>query len=157
MDLKAGVYTFLSGFPSLTALIGTGTSFRLYPDFAPENAVNNVDFNANPFITYGINGVERPYHLTGASPVAWAYFYFTIFAPDSVTRNIVKECLRNILHGRQNFILNDGTNSISINSCVLTSESDSYDPPDDGSDIAEAFACDLEFTFAYIEPLPTHV
>jgi hypothetical protein len=73
VDVKAAVSNYLISFPSLTALIGSGTNFRLYPDYAPENSTTNGT-TESPFIVYRVDGVERPYDLNRPSGIAWGYY-----------------------------------------------------------------------------------
>lgn len=71
MTIEALIFTRLSGFAGLTALIGT----RIYPNIAPQNATW-------PFVTYRRVTSTRPAAMGSDSGVVRARFQFDTFAED---------------------------------------------------------------------------
>lgn len=74
MAIETLIFTRLSTFGGLTALIGT----RVYPNIAPQNA-------ARPFVTYRRVTSDRPAAMGSDSGVVRARFQFDTFAEDDET------------------------------------------------------------------------
>jgi hypothetical protein len=89
-DLKAGLYTYCSTHPVLSALIDN----RIYPQLAPPNA-------AHPYLTYQRLGFERTAHLAGRSALIRSALQLDVWGVSSEQVETVFLALEDALDGYQ--------------------------------------------------------
>ncbi len=144
MDIKAGLYSYLTSKALLTALVGS----RIYPDVAPQGATI-------PYLTFIVADSIPTKHLQGASALADDMVTIKIHASTSEERDSVKEALRNILHTRRNTTLTPASGNIDMRSCTLEHIHDNYSSPQDGSETGGAFQAEMDFSIKFVEAVPT--
>lgn len=142
MSIKDELIAFLETQSLLTDLLGTGDSFRIFPDFAP----GGTKF---PYVTYAISGSEPTQHLEGSSALYDESWEFDIWAASNASRGAVADALRNVLDGRISFALASFKVDIRIEN-----EVDKFENPDDASDIG-TFNRIVTFDVSYDRPVPT--
>lgn len=87
MSLETAIYTRLSGFSALTALVGGASNPRIYPNWMPQST-------AKPAIAYARIFAERFSAFVQDSGVVRAMVRFDIFADTYDSALAVKEQLR---------------------------------------------------------------
>ncbi len=152
MNVKEALVTYLKTKTLLTAIIGTGTNARIYPETAPQD----IDISNGSYVVFQVTDTEHPEHMGGACAYAENTFLFSIYADTVARRHALKEALRNLLHTRRNLVLSTSEGSIEIRTIKLLSCADGYfDSPDGGE--TGAFAQDMTFLVVFFETLPTLV
>lgn len=101
MNILDGIYRYLQSKTALTDLLGTGDSFKVFPQIVPEQSASL------PYVTYAITDREDIEHLGGASNLSDFYISFEIYGSVISDRTNIGTALRNILHTRQNVVLTD--------------------------------------------------
>lgn len=118
MSLKTALYSYLTGFAALNALIST----RCYPGVAPEAATR-------PYMVYNIVSSNHARHMTAASEFTSRNVQIDIYADSALTVESVFDALRDALESKTGTI---GTENLSIMSSGIISERDDVTPPGDG-------------------------
>lgn len=110
MTIESALYTLLSSYSALAALVGT----RIYMNTAPQEA-------ALPLITYQVISNERDYHHGGQASMAGPYVQFTIQAQTYQSARAVCAAVRARLSGYKGTV-----STVVIDGCFLENEFDGY-------------------------------
>lgn len=129
MTVEADIYTRLTGYSGLSALVGT----RIYPNTIEQNATL-------PLIVYRRISADRASAMVDDTGTVDARFQFDVY-DDQYTDGVrpVTEQLRKALQ-RYN-----GTNTVTIQSIFLLNETEYYD------DTTELYRVSIDFRIIYNE------
>lgn len=148
MDHADGIYLYLQGKQLLTDLLGTGDSFKLFP----ENVTQNTQ---RPYVVYTIENFEHELKLEGASAIAEMYINFDIYGDDASDRINIGDALRNVLHTRGNVVITDSSNNTArIEVCTIQRDFTDAKYPPDGTE-ESVFCRTMGFVFVVTEAVPT--
>lgn len=123
MSLKSALFSYLSTTTGVTALVGSGTACRVYPDMVPEGATT-------PYIRYRIISSEHVRNMTDASGFAMRRVQFDIFGTSALNVEAVFSALSNALEAKRG---NIGTENLAVLSSGIETERDEYVAPVNGS------------------------
>lgn len=142
MDIEEALQTYFLSKTEITDILGTGTAFRLFPDFARGGT-------AFPYATYQISGTEPAQHLEGSSELYGITMEYDIWGTSKSSVRSVAKALRNLLDGFLG-VMGD----FDIRGSRLENEFDRFENPTQGDDIG-TFNRVITFEIWYNRPIPT--
>ncbi len=114
MTIEEGLYSYLSGYAGLTALVGT----RIYPLVMPQNVTM-------PAIRYQRISSSRIYSHDGPNKLTHPRFQFSCFAESYATAKAVANQVRFALAGYQGTM--GGAGGVTVQFAIVDDEVDLYE------------------------------
>lgn len=139
--IKRGVYSYLTGQTAFTNTVGT----RLFPNSAEGQAPQT------PYITYQRINSDPEHDMSGASGLASVTFQFDCYGSTSDEADQAAEALRAELQGFQRGTMG----SVSVRSVFKESDNDFFIEPQDGGEGTGLHRTSSDYTFWYVEDVPT--
>ena len=149
-DLKAAIVKYLSGKSLLTNLLANfsgSTTKAISPDILGQG-------QARPYIVCKVDGEIPKTFISGVIAMTDAPVAIQIYADSSATRQAIKNALYNILAGRTNDTLTDGTNSVTFESWMTHYVEKPFLNAPDGTETGVYTGIAL-FKFSYNQAVPT--
>jgi hypothetical protein len=140
-DIKAALYTYLSGKSGITAVFGTPP--RIYAGTAPKSATF-------PYATYSLISNNHRHHMRGASGITAALVQFDVFDNDSVNNTAGFEALRLALDGS----LLATWGAVTVRGVFNRGERQTFISPVDDSEVG-VYATSCDYEIWYNEDVPT--
>jgi len=139
--LPTALYSYISNTASITNLIGSGTSCRLYPGGAEQD-------ETRPYIVYYIIS-DLEYHiLTGAEGMSQARVQLECWADTYLAAHQMADTVRKALDGYQGY-----WETTIIKKCFLDNQTDSvYDDPEKHEDRIYGVLCDYSIMYDKQKP-----
>lgn len=148
-DLKTALITYLSGKTLLTALLD------VLPDGVPAISPDILSqVQKRPYIFIKVDGEVDKTHIGGAIAMTDAPVAIQIYSDTSIARTQIKNALRNILSGRYNDTLTDGTNSVKFESWFTHYVEGKFLTLQDGTETG-VYTGTVLFKFSYNQAVPT--
>ncbi len=146
MNFYVALYAYLQSKALLTALIAT----RLYPSIAPQGTdVRSV----GSYVIYAISGEEHTTYMGGESSLKTYFVSFMLVAATTTARQTLRDAFKNVLEGRINENLTDGTVTAKFESWFLNRQ-DGYQAAQDARELG-VFTTMLDYKFTFNDVLPT--
>ncbi len=148
MDIIDGLYRYLRSKTALTDLLGTGDSFKIFPEIAAQNT-------QLPYVIMTLPDKEEYTHLGGADEIGDWQLTFEIYSNSVSERTSIQTALRNVLHTRRNVVLTD----VNSNTALMSWSSKKHEysgmksPPDGKED--EIMCLTVNYECLIYEALPT--
>lgn len=146
MSLGAAVYYQLVNTAGVTAIAGT----RVFPFVARQAS-------SLPYIVYYISTDTHEHELSGrAAGLTVADVTIECFASGVTgyaTARSLRAAVRNAMDGFRG-TMGTSPNTVSVRTCILVTEADSYSDPVDGGEKG-THVCVLDFSIGYLESIPT--
>ena len=121
MSIETALYDRLTGTAAITALVGSGSSARIYPDLAPAST-------EKPYCTYRTVSTVRSRHFAGiaGSQVDFARVQVDVWAATALSRRSVADAIRDALDG---FSGSMGDESLDVRRIAVDGPSMLTEPP----------------------------
>lgn len=148
MSFDGALYEQLKAHAATTALVGTGTSARIFPAIAPTSA-------AVPRITYHRIANSHVHHMGGASGLTATTMQIDCWDDDYLGANALGETVRDALDGYRGTMGTGGQTS-AVQATFLNGDRTDFFPPTDASQIGFHRVM-MEFVFWHTETVPDFV
>lgn len=140
MSIRSGLFSYLSGQASVTAIVGTSPA-RIYPVYLPEG-------RPRPSLLYKRTDGGHDHTLKGSAGNALAKFEIDVIADSYSEADALAEVVRQVMQGFKGMF---GTTD--VRSVILDDELDDYVGPIDASDKG-VFFITLTYSIRYTESVP---
>ena len=144
MSVESALYSYLSGIAGVTSLLGSGSSFRLYPDLAPASV-------ARPYATLFVVSTNRVRLVTGPGGIAAARVQIDVWAITSLSRSSVSDALRVALDGYRGSM---GSELLDVRGVIVDGPFNSMERPEDATEVP-IYRARMDVEIIYAETIPT--